>query len=76
MTDTAPPATPAPVPAPAPAVAAPAAAQAPPGKGSRRGAIVVLVLIVFSLTWYFVTDVRCPGVSPAGIAFSTSSPLR
>jgi hypothetical protein len=25
-------------------------------------------------TLYFVTDVRCPGVSPAGIAFKISSP--
>ncbi|MEZ0306834.1 MAG: HlyD family secretion protein [Ramlibacter sp.] len=67
MTDTAPPATPAPVPAPAPAVAAPTAAQAPPGKGSRRGAIVVLVLIIFSLTWYFVTDRLAPHSSQARI---------
>ena len=27
-------------------------------------------------TWYLVTDVRWPGVSPAGIAFSASSPRR
>ena len=27
-------------------------------------------------TLYFVTEVRCPGVSPAGIALRTSSPFR
>ena len=27
-----------------------------PGTGSRRGAIIVLVLIVTSLAWYFVSD--------------------
>jgi hypothetical protein len=27
-------------------------------------------------TLYFVTDVRCPGVSAAGIAFRVSSPCR
>jgi hypothetical protein len=27
-------------------------------------------------TWYFVTDVRWPGVSLAGIAFNVSSPRR
>jgi len=27
-----------------------------PGKASRRGAIIVLILIVVSLMWYFVSD--------------------
>jgi multidrug resistance efflux pump len=39
----------------------------PPGKGSKRGAIIVLVLIVFSLIWYFVTDRLAPHSSQARI---------
>ena len=37
------------------------------GKGSRRGAIVVLILIVLSLTWYFVADRLTPYTSQARI---------
>jgi multidrug resistance efflux pump len=40
---------------PPPQPAAPA-----PGKGSRVGAIIVLVLIIASLAWYFVTDRLTP----------------
>jgi multidrug resistance efflux pump len=40
---------------------------APPGKGSRWGAIVVLVLIVASLTWYFVADRLTPYTSQARV---------
>jgi multidrug resistance efflux pump len=40
---------------------------APPGKGSRWGAIVVLVLIVVSLTWYFVADRLTPYTSQARV---------
>jgi multidrug resistance efflux pump len=39
----------------------------PPGKGSRVGAIVVLILIVASLTWYFVSDRLTPYTSQARI---------
>jgi multidrug resistance efflux pump len=38
-----------------------------PGKGSRRGAIIVLVLIVLSLLWYFVSDRLTPYTSQARI---------
>jgi multidrug resistance efflux pump len=57
------------VPAPAPAapIATAPPAAAPPGKGSRVGAIVVLVLIVASLTWYFVSDRLTPYTSQARV---------
>jgi len=38
-----------------------------PGKGTRRGAIVVLVLIVASLAWYFVSDRLTPYTSQARV---------
>jgi len=38
-----------------------------PGGGSRVGAIIVLVLIVFSLTWYFVSDRLTPHTSQARV---------
>ena len=38
-----------------------------PGKGSRRGAIVVLILIVVSLAWYFVSDRLTPYTSQARV---------
>ena len=38
-----------------------------PGKGSRRGAIIVLVLIVASLAWYFVSDRLTPYTSQARV---------
>jgi multidrug resistance efflux pump len=38
-----------------------------PGGGSRVGAIVVLVLILFSLTWYFVSDRLTPHTSQARV---------
>ena len=44
--------------------------QAPPpkpGKGSRLGAIIVLILIVASLTWYFVSDRLTPYTSQARV---------
>lgn len=37
------------------------------GKGSRRGAIIVLVLIVTSLAWYFVSDRLTPYTSQARV---------
>jgi multidrug resistance efflux pump len=40
---------------------------AAPGKGSRLGAIVVLVLIVASLVWYFVSDRLTPYTSQARV---------
>src|SRR5688572_28537322 len=49
---------------------APVAAKAPPpkpGKGTRVGAIVVLVLIVASLAWYFVSDRLTPYTSQARV---------
>ena len=44
---------------------------------ARVAADVVLVAQLFMrvATLYFVTDVRCPGVSPAGIALKISSPF-
>ena len=61
-----PPAAPAaPVPSPAAGEAAPPPATA--GKGSRIGAIVVLVLIVLSLAWYFVSDRLTPHTSQARV---------
>ena len=38
-----------------------------PGKGSRIGAIVVLLLIVASLAWYFVSDRLTPYTSQARV---------
>ena len=38
-----------------------------PGRGSRVGAIVVLILIVASLTWYFVSDRLTPYTSQARV---------
>lgn len=38
-----------------------------PGKGSRIGAIIVLILIVASLTWYFVSDRLTPYTSQARV---------
>jgi len=38
-----------------------------PGKGSRRGAIIVLVLIVASLLWYFISDRLTPYTSQARV---------
>jgi len=58
--------TPPPAEAPAAAVAAPPPPPAP-GKGSKRGAIVVLVLIVASLGWHFVADRLTPYTSQARI---------
>jgi multidrug resistance efflux pump len=41
--------------------------QAKPGKGSRRGAMVVLILIVASLSWYFISDRLTPYTSQARV---------
>src|SRR5688572_33266914 len=38
-----------------------------PGKGTRRGAIIVFVLIVASLLWYFVSDRLTPYTSQARV---------
>jgi multidrug resistance efflux pump len=38
-----------------------------PGKGSRRGAVIVLLLIVASLAWYFVSDRLTPYTSQARV---------
>ena len=38
-----------------------------PGKGSRWGAIIVLILIVASLAWYFVSDRLTPYTSQARV---------
>ena len=46
---------------------APPASQPKPGKGSRIGAIIVLLLIVFSLAWYFVSDRLTPYTSQARV---------
>ena len=49
---------------------APIAGKSPPpgpGKGSRRGAIVVVILIVTSLSWYFVSDRLTPYTSQARV---------
>jgi len=52
-------------------VAAPIAEESPtpskPGKGSRVGAIIVLILIVLSLVWYFVSDRLTPYSSQARV---------
>jgi len=59
---------PAPPAAPAePIAAAPPPPPPKPGGGSRVGAIIVLVLIVFSLTWYFVADRLTPHTSQARV---------
>ena len=50
---------------------APVDGQSPPpsepGKGSRRGAIIVLILIFASLLWYFVSDRLTPYTSQARV---------
>jgi multidrug resistance efflux pump len=56
--------TPPPAEAPAPAEAEP---PPKPGKGSKRGAIVVIVLILASLLWHFVADRVTPYTSQARI---------
>src|SRR3954451_17139996 len=38
-----------------------------PGKGTRLGAIIVLMLIVASLAWYFVSDRLTPYTSQARV---------
>ena len=43
------------------------AAAAKPGKGTRLGAIIVLILIVASLAWYFVSDRLTPYTSQARV---------
>jgi multidrug resistance efflux pump len=43
------------------------ASPSPPGKGTRVGAIIVLVLIVASLAWYFVSDRLTPYTSQARV---------
>ncbi len=72
------PASPPPNEAPAPVVEQsppPSAAPAPvseapppaPGKGTRRGAIIVFVVIVATLAWYFVSDRLTPHSSQARV---------
>src|SRR6188768_2951105 len=58
--------TPPPAEAPAPAEAAPPPPPAP-GKGSKRGALIVVVLILASLAWHFVADRLTPYTSQARI---------
>jgi multidrug resistance efflux pump len=58
------PATPAPPPPPGEETPSP---SPQPGKGSRVGTIVVLVLIVASLVWYFVSDRLTPYTSQARV---------
>lgn len=41
--------------------------QPEPGKGSRLGAIIVLLLIIASLAWYFVSDRLTPYTSQARV---------
>jgi multidrug resistance efflux pump len=58
------------LPAPPPAAVAGSAVEQPPpkpGEGSRRGAIIVLVLILGSLLWYFVSDRLTPYTSQARV---------
>jgi multidrug resistance efflux pump len=45
----------------------PAPPPSKPGKGSRLGAIIVLILIVASLAWYFVSDRLTPYTNQARI---------
>ncbi len=68
--------TPAPVSAKTPPPSKPIEVPAPtdknapppkPGKGSRIGAIVVLILIVASLAWYFISDRLTPYTSQARV---------
>ena len=57
-------------PTPPAAPAAPVAPPQPPPKpagGSRVAAVIVLLLIVFSLTWYFVSDRLTPHTSQARV---------
>jgi multidrug resistance efflux pump len=58
-------------PQPTSAAAAAASEKSPPpselGQGSRRGAIVVLVLIVATLAWYFAADRLTPHTSQARV---------
>lgn len=56
---------PAPPEPPAPPPPSPPSTQ--PGKGTRLGTIVVLVLIVASLVWYFVSDRLTPYTSQARV---------
>ena len=56
-----------PAPQPQAAGPAPAPAAAEKGKGSRRGALVVVALIVASLAWYFVADRLTPYTSQARV---------
>jgi multidrug resistance efflux pump len=51
----------------APAPVPSADASAAPGKGSRRGLMIVLALIVASLAWYFVADRLTPYTSQARV---------
>ena len=46
---------------------APASAASRPGRGTRRGALVVLALIVASLVWYLVADRLTPYTSQARV---------
>jgi multidrug resistance efflux pump len=46
---------------------APAPAQAPPGKPTRAGSMIVLVLLVASLAWYFISDRLTPYTSQARV---------
>jgi multidrug resistance efflux pump len=59
--------TPGEAPPPQAAGPAPASAAPEPGKGTRRGALVVVVLIVASLAWYFVADRLTPYTSQARV---------
>lgn len=56
-----------PPPEPQPAGPAPAPPVPEKGKGSRRGALVVVALIVASLVWYFVADRLTPYTSQARV---------
>ena len=73
MTTTQPPTKPAEPPIPvleneaAPAAPPPPPAAPAPGKGSKRGAIIVLVLILVSLLWHFIADRLTPYTSQARI---------
>ena len=73
MTTTQPPNRPAEPPIPvleneaAPAAPPPPPAAPAPGKGSKRGAIIVLVLILVSLLWHFIADRLTPYTSQARI---------
>ena len=58
---------PPPPPPPPPPTPLPPASSPKPGKGSRIGAIIVLLLIAFSLAWYFVSDRLTPYTSQARV---------